>query len=1356
MSTATLRSFLEELLRSFDSDMDLSAGSPAQREVIDPILARFEISPFEMDLPTFIKARLTQEFPKINLEDGEPLADVLVKACEALMDPLVRELTHIKNNQSLGNAPQMAVDEVAALIANHFTEHDAGDYATGALRIYYPSPRGISITTGNVGSTGDGLNFLPTVPQAFTAEQMLLNQDGDLYYVDVTYRAEKAGDDYNVAAGKISSITNMDGAVKVTNLARFRNGLPSETSRELAVKGENSLSNRSLDNKRGALAKLQDAFPGMRHLQAVGLGDPEMQRDIIRGGGLGPVVLQGTDGTAVDDGDGDGTTRYFQSAVGGFTALGTPNAGDYVVEIAGTDRDIVKVISDNILEVRDQDAEISTLAEPDYGLVFTIREVSITLSGIPGGIVAPNGPNGTLVVRNQQLHIGGCMDLFVRGTDAASAKQVVAAISDELPLLAGTSAAVKVVGAPAEMIRDASLPASADFVAKKVRSGMTFRIKAGPNAQDYQILQVLSGTDLLVYPAPLNVDPVLRAYEIVDDITVDLNEPKTTRGKGVDLTCVSGSNVVSTTSGVDFSALGAQVGDTLRVSGNTLNVGDVLVSGVTGAGNTILLLAAPMKQTRAGEVWHLFKKGTGLDFPLLRLTDIDLLAAGTTKTSGVSVPHADPIDIRTASFSNVGVGTKKAVEDAVVGIIGSVDLSAGANVSGKWLLLMIDSTPHPVVFTGANPLSSSTILGQINAVVSGLTEIRTVSGEERLCFRSTSRHIVVDKSGTANALLGLHTAFDDDNRQISSDDAGDWTTLGLVAEKDSVYLLTGSNAGEFFFLHRVGKNRLLVSQVGETSGKAVFPMPANRATVRVGSRSIGKARCYFLQPTSFEAQGRYRGGAIASASSGGSAHRPNSIYGFFSQDETPRALFSHDVYGDEAVYRRYTPDPELKHQVIPAGTAESVPNNLKVSSGSDVVESEKDEASLVAPGKFSRAAEIDFLRREIEVGDEVEITYQPIQGTVAIDAAVINNLKGKTLFIRIENSETARSVTFTTALAAASGVAAQINQQAGATIAYLETDSGTGDIYLRLEADFSFMLLGSGTANTVAGLPVVDTDNDANAQGKYTVVSVGYVSGATSNHMRLQLDATFTVGQAGNSQHFIVRRPGLQRTSATQMQSQTEGGLYYADVELVSEGPGDEFNLAPDKVLEVTGHASDGWRFISGDTNLTFSEYEKLKIELSRRMLQPGQTDNPQVMTFLTSRSVEINYERSDLVEQIQTYAQADMDRTLVANILVRHLTPHYVFTTIGYSGGSKTSVISADTKRLIESLDPDEELEVASIVDKVKARGATSVTLPIVLVGVVWTPERTIKAVRSEDSISHNRLATFFVGSITVNRSAT
>lgn len=1385
--TDDLQSFLEEKLLVFDPDIDLSDGSPAQTDIIDPVIRRYEPDPFEMDVYTFIKSRLTQEYPDLSVEEGEALADLLIKPMEVLLDPIIREVEFLRKNKSLNDPDLLSPEEADSLMGNFFVSRTRGEKSVGQVRMYFNSPVSVSVSVGNEFATSGGLKFIPSTAQEVSAEAMLFNQDGNLFYFDVSVESETEGDEYNITAGQIASVSNVPASVKVTNLSRFRDGTPEESTLSFIERGESSLTDRSLVVPRGALSRLFSQFGDLQHLQVVGFNDSEMQRDIIKGGGLGSIVLYGVDGQSSDDGDGDGFSHTFESPAGGFVAnIGAVGeVSGFMLTLEDKDYPVVEVLSDYFVKVAaslDPGMSLPPVPlHPDMpdnysSMPFYIRQLVLTLSDIPGGIVNPTGISGTVGIRSDEVHIGGISDFYVRGGDLDGEEVVIEAVSDEEPLMEGLGLKTVVSGLPADVVEDSGLLPTADFAAKKVRTGMTLVIETDAgNAGAYQIIKVAPGGDakrLQLDPAPGST-VIDQRYKIVDRIDVDLLEPKTVRGSGEDLRTTLGSAQVSTASEVDFDQLGAEEEDTLRISGNTPNAGDYSLEQITGTGNKLLVLGTELKKTSSTEQWTLFKKGAGISPPLIRITSIDILDSSKQPTGDV-VPYADPVDAQTSCFSNIGIGKKLEISDAKIGIIGTADITSPAI---DYLILKVSvngGSSAWVTFTSVT--TAQDVIDQINAAT-GFSIAEAVSasdgsGETYLSLRSRNNWIVVDSTGTANTALGLSTAYDEDNRQVTSSSVADWeaVTLALEEERDSVYVLTGDNI-EFWLLQTIESGRILISRVDD-SGRAVLPLSDERVSLRIGSRSFGKARCYFLEPTSFEVKGSYRKSLLKVSDPPASGdHAPNVVFGAVPTDEDPRTEFALDLYGDQTAYFHFFPDPALNHYLLPVGE-ESVPDNCNIDTlWSKHVDSEKTPAAGI--GKYSRSNEIDFLLREVLLGDVLEITYQPVQGTAdLLDGTDLDYAGGgatdpiaKTLIFSLENGPD-KTVTFSAEVDSPARLVSEINNQLGAVLAYLEEDLDTGETHLRLESDFDFILRGTGTATSLLMGATPAGDNAANAAGKYLVTEAGSISGAVSNHMQLTLSAPlgtdpaswsgFSSDQLGPSQHYKIYRPGVQRVSSTEMESNTEGALYYADIELVSYGAGDEFNIASGLQLEVDAFKSDGYRLSNDNNNLTFSIYEEPKISFSRRILTPGSTDSPENMTLISQQNVQVNYDRSDLVDQVQTFALSELDRVLCANILVRHLIPHFVQFDLVYQGGSKTSVVESDIDDLIDGLLPDEVLEASAVVDIPRRRGAQRVELPITLIGVVHDVDRKIQVDRSDDAISKGRMSTFIKDSLNIIRQTT
>ena len=114
MSTDTLQDFVQARLLAFDPTIDLSDGSPAQDQVVDPVVRRFQPDPFEMSIEDFIDARLKQEIPTMSIQEGTGVRDLLVKPAQVLMDPISREVQLIKQGQSLANPDLLADTEADA------------------------------------------------------------------------------------------------------------------------------------------------------------------------------------------------------------------------------------------------------------------------------------------------------------------------------------------------------------------------------------------------------------------------------------------------------------------------------------------------------------------------------------------------------------------------------------------------------------------------------------------------------------------------------------------------------------------------------------------------------------------------------------------------------------------------------------------------------------------------------------------------------------------------------------------------------------------------------------------------------------------------------------------------------------------------------------------------------------------------------------------------------------------------------------------------------------------------------------------------------------------------------------------
>lgn len=1438
MASDTLKEFVENRLRAYDPGIDLSSGSPAEQLVVDPIVRRYQPDPFEMNLETFIDERLTQEYPDLNIQEGSGIRDLVVKPNQLLMDPLIREVQLIKQQQSLANPDLLADSEADALVANFFITRNLGAQSRGVVRMYFNSPVAISVSIGNVFYTGSGLRFFPTALQNISAESMVFNQSGSLYYFDVNVIAELPGDAYNIGKNEVVGVTSLTVAVRVTNLDRFSGGLVEETTEELVARARDSITERSLVVPRGVVARLRDQFSDLRNLQVVGYGDAEMLRDVITGGDLGAVIMSGNDGYTEDDGYGGTTTTKFKTRFGDFSTSFTvgPVENHYLLlseTVLGDDAEVtaggsavihipsatfslsdigqqlvlfgatnpanngyfqivgyvsstqveldglVGVVESGIRWMRlrpyeqyliseildDQELKVvGNLRSGSSAMVWSIRRKELTISDIPGGIISTDDA-AALDIQPNEIHVGGCTDIYVSGSTLEEKTLVINAISDESPLIVAlTGSTDSSSEATKQFFRDSTQ----DFPLLGAKAGYSLVIHEGADAGTKQILRVgldPTGTGGATGAQYLQISPAITStasnlrYSVIDDIDIDLNQPRTMRGTGIDGLTVLASNTFTTDSAIDFDGLGTTEGDTLRLLEGP-DKGDSYVQSITGTGNRNLVVSKIMTSTETDIGWEVFRAQTGLDLPLARIKTIDILDSSEQPT-GDTIPYADPIDSRSTAFANAGKGTKLSITDGITGIVGSVDITSLTLPTPCSVQISVNGSTTTVTLNGLTGLEA---VDAINTVIPTIADTIDIDGEVRITLRSSDRWLRV-VGGTSYALLGL--ALGDDNRQIkSAGTVSDWTAavFDLKAKTDSVTISTGNNIGNLYLVD-VDSGRILVTTFDEEDGSVRFLLPNINVALSVGSRSIGTARVYFLEPTSFEVRGAYRPAlknvtkrpanlAVFSPDELASPNPPT-----ISEDELPVTYFTATLNGAEY---RFFPDPALLHQVIPDPSSD-VPNNLVTTSASYIVSSVSDPSDMVADlGKNSRNTQIDFLTREIRVGDKLQLTYQPIQGVNDIAPPFdCTDLQGKTLVLSLDGAPF-KTMTFSDQVTSVANITSEINAFYGATIAFIETIGA--EKFLRFEADFEIVVSGTGTANgdaaptpTLLGLGSATVNNVAAAKidGYYTVSFVGASPFSATRHDQLMVsdDAGDAPSVTGQAQHFTVLRPGVQRIHSTTMNTQTELGLYYMDVELVSEGSGNAWNIPADTAFVVTGHESDGYRLTVVDDNFSFSVEEQVRIEFSRRILTVGQSDRVDLATQLAGQNIRVNYDRAPIVESVQAFVSSDLDRVLNASILVRHLLPTFVNFDLSYRGGSTSDVVLEDVMDYLYELDPDDYVLASSIQDKALRRGATYVYNPVTLVLIIHNWDRSISATRSTNYVTKGRLSTFFPGTINVSR---
>lgn len=787
-----IRSFMENRLQAFDPTIDLSANSNAQQTIIDPLISKLGEDPFSVDVSLFLRDRLVQEFPELAADNAGLLEDLFTKPLQLVLEPFKRSIQSSQINLSVANASLMADDEADALGGNFFEDREDGDFASGPARIFFSAPTTVRITTDRQVTAKNGLAFFPTDNTFITSQQMLFNREGDLFFVDITIRAQDQGTDFNIDEDSLISIDNVDGVVRITNKSPFTSGLPRETNEEYLGRIPQALTERSLVTKRGVNTRVPDTFgSGVRAVQVVGAGEEGMDRDVLRGTGEGFLHLVGN-------------CSFFGSWV---------FIGSVIYKDDGIDNDITIQPGDNIrliLQFSDDpartvyDAVVSQIISNDIGgstekyilildrtidtLIGTIGDNAvisvfkagfITIAGIPGGIAAD------ITVADDSVHLGGHSDVFIRPSADSLQVGVVSNLTDGDPIFSAQDLGV-IFG---DNVAFHSF--STDFVALGVRPGDILVIETGASAGSYRIISV--GPPDVV--SSFRVDTIFTVAEFVRAritrrITIDLVEPKVPKipfnqGPASDLQNTVGSTLFRLTS-TNVQSFGVEIGDTIRIL-DGLNAGDYTIIGfdlILGGQGPIVNRSSPA--TAANQRYEIFTVSAGLAFPLVRIRSIELLDS-TNQGTGITIPYGDAVDVR-ATCDLEGAGKKIRVLDR--------QLIVFADASSLWGL---DGLSLTQVFANTTSGTSDARYGLGLEIADGRVRVATSGGPPDVPIDQTEINLPPFLyNGRRDTLLALTTRADP-SFNVPLPLGGEHRTSDLAESKigDSLVILDGPNKGNY-------------------------------------------------------------------------------------------------------------------------------------------------------------------------------------------------------------------------------------------------------------------------------------------------------------------------------------------------------------------------------------------------------------------------------------------------------------------------------------------------------------------------------------------------------------------------------
>jgi Baseplate J-like protein len=244
-----------------------------------------------MALPVkdFIVQKLLEFDPRYDTGAGVPTTGMLIEPLSVILQPVIDELTLVEASQSIltileaDDPDSFPEDIVDGLASNVLIERNPGQIASDVVRVRFFEPQIFAAQQGVLVFRGPSAQrYTNSEAISITSAEMSLNQEGNLFFLDIPIVALEEGSSFNVAAGEITAMeAEPIGVANLTNLFGSSEGRNRETNTELVARMKVAVTVRALVTGRGIIVTLTENFTTIEEIQPIGFGDPEMMRDIV-------------------------------------------------------------------------------------------------------------------------------------------------------------------------------------------------------------------------------------------------------------------------------------------------------------------------------------------------------------------------------------------------------------------------------------------------------------------------------------------------------------------------------------------------------------------------------------------------------------------------------------------------------------------------------------------------------------------------------------------------------------------------------------------------------------------------------------------------------------------------------------------------------------------------------------------------------------------------------------------------------------------------------------------------------------------------------------------------------------------
>lgn len=244
-----------------------------------------------MPLPVrdFIKQRLLEYDPTFDTGDGMFFTSFVIDPLSTILQPLQDEIDQVKANQSIMTILESAspdlfpTDVVDGIGSNFILPRLQGSTATVTVQISFFEAQDFAASVGLLTALdSSGNRWTNQAAVNITAAEMSLNRIGTIVFVNVLFVSTDVGARFNITAGSITGLESAPaGVIGATNpLASDMLARSQETNTQYINRIKLAITVRALVCGRGIITSLTSNFTFLEEVQPIGMGDPEMMRDI--------------------------------------------------------------------------------------------------------------------------------------------------------------------------------------------------------------------------------------------------------------------------------------------------------------------------------------------------------------------------------------------------------------------------------------------------------------------------------------------------------------------------------------------------------------------------------------------------------------------------------------------------------------------------------------------------------------------------------------------------------------------------------------------------------------------------------------------------------------------------------------------------------------------------------------------------------------------------------------------------------------------------------------------------------------------------------------------------------------------